>query len=53
MIDATEPYIQINNTKIDNHFLESSPIKARKQIEEIIFFNQSLIPVSKQDNIFE
>lgn len=33
-------YIQVNNTKIDNHFLENLPPDAQKQIEEIILLNQ-------------
>jgi hypothetical protein len=33
-------YIQINNTKIDNHFLENLPAEAQRQIEEIILLNQ-------------
>ncbi len=33
-------YIQINNTKIDNHFLENLPPEAQRQIEEIILLNQ-------------
>lgn len=33
-------YVQINNTKIDNHFLENLPPEAQKQIEEIILLNQ-------------
>lgn len=33
-------YIQINNTKIDNHFLENLPTEAQRQIEEIILLNQ-------------
>lgn len=33
-------YIQINNTKIDNHFIENLPPEAQRQIEEIILLNQ-------------
>ncbi|OYX85130.1 MAG: hypothetical protein B7Y83_05925 [Flavobacteriales bacterium 32-34-25] len=33
-------YIQVNNTKIDNHFIENLPSEAQRQIEEIILLNQ-------------
>jgi uncharacterized protein (DUF1697 family) len=37
---SVKNFIQINNTKIDNHFIENLPPKVQRQIEEIILLNQ-------------